>query len=87
MLLLRSGDVELNPGPTKEVLAAVTPLEDKMETGHTEVMVPLNEVKSSQKVLEESVLDANRRLAEVRKKKKKSPCLKPTVLQLGSACS
>ncbi|CAN7943526.1 unnamed protein product [Ixodes pacificus] len=75
-LLFLSGDIELNPGPPKEdenknigeILAAIKSLSTTMETRHAEVMSSLNEVKASQKLLEDRMSDMNVRLAAVESK-------------------
>ncbi|KAH9384096.1 hypothetical protein HPB48_026078 [Haemaphysalis longicornis] len=70
------GDVEQNPRPpsdssdeengsNNEVLAAIKSLARTMESRHLEVISSLNEVKVSQKLLEERVANINTRLAAV----------------------
>ncbi|XP_070389694.1 uncharacterized protein [Dermacentor albipictus] len=72
-LLFMSGNVELNPGPTKEdpslfnkeLLQLVKSLHDKFDSKHQEVMTALSEVKEAQYSMEQRIADIDNRLSAV----------------------
>lgn len=64
-MLMLAGDVELNPGPEKDILAAIADLSAKTDARHTEVMGMLTEVRANQQKLEEKVSSLASRLETV----------------------
>ncbi|XP_077551850.1 uncharacterized protein LOC144166065 [Haemaphysalis longicornis] len=75
-MLLVSGDVELNPGPTKQdaskqnsdVLLAIQDLTKHLDQRHDTLIKSIDEVKENQKLLESKVLDLTTRLTDLEKR-------------------
>ncbi|XP_077558553.1 uncharacterized protein LOC144174022 [Haemaphysalis longicornis] len=64
--LMLAAEVELNPGPEEDILAAIAVLSAKTDARHTELMGMLSEVRANQQKLEEKISNlATSRLATV----------------------